>query len=266
MKRFFALLLCLTMAMSLVALVACDNTPATEPSTNNSTDSTNNGDNPDGEDKTPEQIYNEAVNKLKSLENYSFVTEQTITSLGNEIKQTVISMKNGKNTYVKATNDMDPESEFELWYVNEVYYAITSSGKVMASIPYATYVEKYVIPGSTAADAVMSIPFSWFENITMETEGDLYYIELTVSGKEYKDYINGTALDGMIEDSEDVTYKAYFTKEGELSYIVTEFSLVADGMSIDVVSTTTVSNIGNTTVTAPQSTDGFIDMTAELNK
>lgn len=275
MKKLLALLLCLAMAMSLVVLVACDNETtgsSTEPTAGNSTDSSNNTDNSDNnsndntDDNTIEQIYNNAISKLRGLTNYCFTTEQVITSLGNVINQTVVAKQDGQNSYAKATNDLSPADEFEIWYVDEVYYAITADGSYKANIPYATYLEKYVVPGSTGSDALMNIPFAWFEDIALEQSGDFYYMELVVSGEEYKAYMNSTALDGMIDNAEDVTYKVYFTAEGELDNVVTEFSFVVDGAKFDVVSKTTVSNLGTTQITAPSNIDSFNDVTEQLNK
>lgn len=276
MKRFFALLLCLVLSISLLALASCDDeeTPATtesstEQSTDNSTDSTNDNQKPGVDDiggKTPEELYNEALQKVASLTNYRLETAQVIVSQGLTVNQLVVALRDGQNEYVKTTNDTNKEAEIEAWYVDEVYYGVTSSSSFKASIPYETYVAEYMPEGSTGEGAFMSIPADWFKDIKFYKDGDAYFIEFLVSGAKYLEYINSKTMSDMIKGDEDISYKVYFTAEGELDSIVTSFTFEVDNTEIEVTSTTSITGVGETTIVAPENTEGFVDITEELSK
>ena len=152
----------------------------------------------------------------------------------------------------------------EIWYVDDWMYLNSEDQKIKANITYDKLVEEYMPEGATGENALMNIPEDWFKDTRFFKDGDLYYIEFIVSGEEYTTYMNGTALGDMAEGIaiEDISYKVFFTAEGELGDIVTEFEYEVEGLSCHAVSTSSITNIGKATITAP---DGnYTDVTAGL--
>ena len=261
MKRFLALLLCLIMAVSTLALASCNgvkNPPETTGTTAPSGDN-----NPDSSLTEEEKLFRNAYEKIGALINYKLETEQTITSQGYTIKQVVLVKKDGRNEYIKTTNTEDASLNSEAWYVNEVYYGIVGGTGFKANIPYATYVEKYMPSDSTGKGVLMNIPESWFEDVTLCHEGTAYYLEFIVNGIEYAEYLGSMSISGF-DSIDNISYKVYFTSTGELDKIATEFTMYQDDVEISVVATTKISDIDSTVITAPENADGFVDMTDSL--
>ncbi|MBQ7226754.1 MAG: hypothetical protein IJX02_09175 [Clostridia bacterium] len=279
MKKFLSLILCLVMAFSLVALASCgdDETPPAASSTPGSTPSST----PGSVDNRPtvdnlggmnaEQLYQAALNKVAELTNYRMDTVQTITmsAQGQTISfdQTVIAIKDGINEYVKTENEMESSANMEAWYIDEMFYAIMGGTKAKAAISYDTYVEKYMPEGATSEGALMNIPADWFVDVKIYNVDGEYYLEFVVSGEEYLEYMSSTSLAGMIEsvdDLENIVYRVFFTEDGELDNIVTEFAMTIQGIPADIVSVTEISNIGTAEITPPANPDSFIDVTDNL--
>ncbi len=276
MKRFLSLLLCLILVGSMLTLVACDDT--TTPPTEETTESNDDSNKPstpkkpkEGVDvlngKTPEELYQAALEKVKSITNYEMTTNQVITmTYGDQempINQVVISKLDGQNQYVKTTNDFESSLNMEMWYVNEWMYVIAQGNRNKANITHERMQEEFAPEGSNSSGALMNIPEKWLKNVKFEKDGDLYYIEFTVSGEEYLQYMQSTSIGDQISNAEDIIYKVYFDENGELGDIITEFDYVVEegGLTINcnLVSTSTISNIGTVTITEPEGS--FIDVT-----
>lgn len=128
MKKFLAFLLSSLMMISVIAFSACD---FSNSSKKDDVDTLNG--------KTPEQLYALSLQTVAELDNFQLDAVQVIevSSEGESgtMNQTVTSKKDGKNEYIKSTNDMGT-GEMEAWYVDETFYGILSIGKVYAEIPY----------------------------------------------------------------------------------------------------------------------------------
>ena len=254
MKKLLALLLCLMMIVSVFTLASCKKEDKEE---GEKTFETLNG-------KTAEELYNEALAKLQGLDNFETVTTQVITMKveGQKIdmNQVVITKKAGQNVYTKSTNDMEATAEMEVWYVDEWLYAKTFGQSFKANISYEQMEEEFMPEGANADGALLQIPESWFKDIAFRQSGNSYYIEFIVSGDEYLEYLSSASgLGNYLDGIDDVSYKVYFTSDGELRDIVTEFKMEVQGVKCDVESVSVVKNVGSTTITAPEGT--FADYT-----
>lgn len=118
--------------------------------------------------------------------------------------------------------------------------------------------------GATAEGALMNIPSDWFVDVKFTKVSDNeYYLEFIVSGEEYKEYMNG-ALNDMVNGIENISYKVYFNGEGTLGSIVTTFEMEIMGVTASVTSTSTISNIGTTQITAPETDESWQNLTGKM--
>lgn len=252
MKKFLSLMLCIIMIAATFSLVAC----------NGGEDLTKlNG-------KTAEQLYNEALDKVKGLTNFELDATATISMELNNQTQTIdvktVSKMDGQNVYVKVDNDMDASANMEAWYVDEVFYGEAAGQKFKAEITYEDYVEKYMPEGATAEGALMQIPEAWFKDTKfIKTSDGMYYIEFVVSGEDYLTYMQNSALGSMLSNIaiDDISYKVYFDKDANLGDIVTEFSMTEQGVKMTATAVSKISNIGTTTITVPEEANSWNDLT-----
>ena len=172
------------------------------------------------------------------------------------------------NQYIKTTNDAAPEANMEIWYVDEWMYVISNGTSAKANITFEEMQENYMPEGATGSGALMMIPESWFEDITFEKDGDLYYIEFIVSGEDYLEYMQGMAFGDQIKDLDNISYIVYFDQNGELGNIVTrvDYQVTESGYTFDchLEGISTISNIGNVTVQGPENPNDFIDVTETM--
>ena len=259
MKKILSLLLCALLMFTMLGLVSCDD---------EETAGSQSGDGDDAIEtlggKTPEQLYQAALDKVAGLTNYTMVATQVISGGGMTMNQTVSAKMDGINVYVKSENDTEASSNMECWYVDEMLYAIASGVKVKAAISYEKFTSEYMPEGATSEGALMNIPASWFVDTSFHQDGDIYYIEFIVSGEEYLEYFESTSLGAYVQGVDDISYKVYFDKDGNLGDVVTELDMVTQGVSFHVVSTSTFSNINSTTITLPENTDSFYDATGSI--
>ena len=253
MKKILSLLLCALLMFTMLGLVSCggdegDGSGAIE---------TLNG-------KTPEQLYQAALDKVAGLTNYTMVATQVISGGGMTINQTVSAKMDGIDVYVKTVNDMNSSGNMECWYVDEMFYTIASGVKAKAAISYDKFTSEYMPEGATGEGALMNIPASWFVDTSFHQDGDLYYIEFIVSGEEYLQYFESTSLGAYVQGVDDISYKVYFDKDGNLGDVVTELDMVSEGVEFHIVSTSTFSDINSTVITLPENTDSFIDVTGSI--
>ena len=282
MKKILAILLCLLLIGSTLTLASCDEldflnkdeessetlkNPAPidddDPPSKPSGIETLNG-------KTPEELYEEALEKVSSYTNYTMTTEQIITmsfeGQEQDINQTLISKANGHDSYVKSTNDMTSNANTETWYVDEWLYTIQNDQRLKANITWQEMQDNYMPEGATGESSLMNIPEDWFVDVKFKKDGSKYYIKFVVSGEEYLQYMQSTALGVQLQGVDDVIYKVYFDAEGNLGDIITEFDFVVtdSGYTVDchAVSTSKISNIGTTTIEAPEGS--FTDLTGYM--
>ncbi|MBQ2999247.1 MAG: hypothetical protein IJD64_02175 [Clostridia bacterium] len=276
MKKIIALFLCMLLIGSMLILSSCDDTSDDPAPTEQKDDSEKKDDPPKGLEtlngKTPKELYNEALATLASYTNYQMTTTQLITmsaqGQSQDINQIVITKMDGNESYVKMTNDMDSSANMETWYVDEWLYTISKGTSAKANITWEEMQEKFMPEGAGSDSALMNIPESWYKDIRFMEDGENYYLEFIVSGEEYCEYMQSTALGDQLQGVDDVSYKVYFDKDGNLGEIVTEFDYVVKEGSLTIqchaVSTSYISNVGNVSIEAPENADSFIDVTGRI--
>lgn len=276
MKKILAIMLCLVMIFSMIALVSCD-----EEEKSTSTSSTTNGNSTGGNtppvDKggsiatvggmTVEQAYQSALNKIENMTNLTMTTNQNITVSAQgqsfDMVNSIVIKMDGQNIYVKMENQMYPETNMTCWYVDDWVYVIAEGAQAKANITYDEFISEYAPGGATSEGALLEFPIEWFKDVKFYQDGESYYIKLVMSSEEYLKYV-GESTDANISAADDITYKIYFDENGELDYIVTEFDFVVEGMNFSTSAKTIVTDAGTTSVEAPSG--NFIDVTGQMKK
>ena len=171
MKKTLALILCLMLCMSLF-LVGCGE---------NEGGNGGNGGNAGGistlAGKTPEQLYAAAIETLKTVSSFECDSTQKIVMSAQgqsmTMNQTIISKQNGHDVYVKTTNDMSPESEMEITYVDSMYYLIQNGQKIKKAISHDemdAMIEE-IYGGDMSSQTLLPLPEESFNNIFFKQEG-----------------------------------------------------------------------------------------------
>lgn len=250
MKKILSLLMILTLVISMFALASCDNNGDGNPDVDAEGLETLNG-------KTPEQIYEASMDALKLADEYEIVTNQVI-KMGFEgqsftMNQSVVSKIDGDNSYSKITDDMSNQ-ESETWYVDGVVYSKEGNNKVKTNLDKEEYMQQYM--GKDPSEStLLDIPESWFKDIRFFEKDGLYTMEFVISAEEYNELFANLGL-GMASVNDDVVYVVYFDKDGNLSKIITEFTINVQGVSADCVSTSNVT-LTDVTITAPADADSY---------
>ena len=250
MKKILSLLMALTLVISMFALASCDNNDDGNPDVDAEGLETLNG-------KTPEQIYGASMEAIKLADEYEIVSNQVI-KMGYEgesftMNQRVVSKIDGDNSYSKITDDMSNQ-ESETWYVDGVVYAKEGNNKIKTNLDKEEYMQQYMGKDPTES-TLLDIPESWFKDIRFFEKDGLYTMEFVISAEEYNELFANLGL-GVASVNDDVVYTVYFDKGGNLSKIITEFTINVQGFSADCVSTSDVT-LTDVTVTAPADADSY---------
>ncbi len=247
MKRILSLLLALTLAFSVFALVSCNK--------GGDDDSGNAG---AGKietlaGKTPEELYEVSKTKLAEATSYSVSTTQVITMEGITMNQTAISKVDGDNSYVEMTNDTTPITNMKVWYVDGMMYMDTYSGKSKCEYSKEQYMEEYM-GADPSESTLLDIPESWFTDVKFEKEGESWVLNFVISAAKYNELLDNLSLNGTI--SGDVVYKLYFDNNGNMTKLTTAFDMVVSGFTAhcDQVSYITVESVN---VTVPADADSY---------
>ncbi len=274
MKKLTAILLSILMIASLFAFASCDeeeiqNESTTEAVTEAPVKAGDTLEKLNG--KTPEEIYQIALDLLQNTTNCTVTSSQDIVMTyegqTQTMKQEMIAAVDGKKVYAKITNDLVSTSNMEYWYVDDVYYLVNETTSCKATIPYDEFIEKYAPEGTTSTGTLIAFPDEWFTDIQFVCESEnLYYIRIEASGTEFMKYMTdmniGNGLD--MSTSENIVYTVYFDGEGNLGDIKTEFAMTIEGISAEYIVTSKVTEIGTTVVTPPENTEGWQDFTGQL--
>ena len=248
MKKVLVLVLCMLLCMSMF-LVGCSKEETVE-----------NLEKLAG--KTPEELYDAAVEALKSADGFEAVSTQKIVMSAQGQKMTmnqeVLSKQNGYDMYFKSENDMAPTAEMEVTYVDGVYYLVQNGKKVKKEISHEEMdqlVSQIYGSGSVADQTLLNIPESWFEDISFEKDGSSYTLTFIVAAEKYTEMVSNAGLPGATFTS-DVEYVVYFDADGNLEKTVATFSFEVSGVKCDAVSTSIIT-IGNVEITAPADADSY---------
>ncbi len=252
MKKLLALLLAMTLIFSMFVLASCGN--------KDKDDDKNDGDDSTMETlagKTPEELYETAKEKLSAATSFIITAEQEIvmTYEGESMtmNQTVISKRQGDNEYVKSYNDMSPAANMEVWYVDGMLYANTSSGKIKTELDKEQFMQQYMSKDPSES-TLLDIPESWFEDMKFEAKDDRWVLKFSISEEKYEEML--TKIGNPVDVVDDVQYEIIFDDDGNLEEIITLFNMEIYGVSASAVSTSTVS-YEQFTITPPADADSY---------
>lgn len=245
MKKLLALLLAMTLILSMFAFASCnkkgndDEDEEVQESTNSDTVKKLAG-------QTPEELYASVKAKLAEASYFTVDTTQVIemTYEGDSMtmNQYVISRRHGNNEYIKTTNDMSPANNMEVWYVDGMLYAKTSAGKIKAELDKETFMQQYMgkDPGEST---LLDIPESWFKGMKFEKDGEKWILKIVISEEKYEEYFANLGIGGDLVGP--LNYYLYFDKDGNLESIKTvcDYAITSTGITITahMESTATVS-------------------------
>ena len=260
MKKLIAIILCLVCVASL-CFVGCE------------LPNTNTGDNADNttaaaEDdlsklngKTPQELFTSAQETLKGYTRFKSEAKQIIKMDmdGSTVamNQTVVSILDGQNSYMKAETSMLGETQITMegYYVDGVVYNVLN--KVKAELPWETYVTDY-LGGDPTENMLLNIPEDWFKDIKFEQKenSENFCLVFNISGEKYEELIAKT---GLSEDADisDVIYTIEFDKDGNLLCVYTDYSMNVSGVAATCSSVSTIITEGVDAVTAPADADSY---------
>lgn len=247
MKKLLSILLCLSLLLCTLSLVACTGDDITN---------TLGG-------KTPEELYEISKQSLKEATSYhvNSVQDITMTSDSNDqtqtikMQQTIESKINGDDSYIKTYNDMESTANAEAWYVDGVLYTSVAGLKVKKAISKSEYLEDYM-QIDPSESTLLDIPESWFENIQFEKEGDSWVLNFNVSGEKYTEVFGNIGLTGASING-DVVYKMYFDKDGNIEKLFASFDFEMSGYTAHCESVSYI-EIGEVQIDPPLDADSYL--------
>ena len=254
MKKSLALFLCLLMCLS-VFLVGCGGSK--EGGSNADDLATLAG-------KTPEQLYAASMDALKNVTSFETVSTQKIVMSAQgqsmTMNQKIISKQNGYDIYAKTENDLSPESEMEVTYVDGMYYLIQNGQKIKKAISHEEMdaLVQQIYGGDATAQTLLPLPEESFNDISFEQNGDSYTLTFLVEADYYTSVMKNAGIAGATFD-EDVEYVVYFDGEGNLQKVVATFTFEVSGVQCDAVSTTVIT-LGNVSISAPADADSYTEV------
>ena len=223
--------------------------------------------------KTPAEKYEESFDEINSLTNFTITAYQDIQMVMNyqgqtinqDMVQTIVQKYAGDNFSVvgNATSAGMSVPSTNCQYVDGTVYnvQVTDGMKIKYQ---ATKEQLYSLVGiDTEEPKIFDIPESWFEDVSFyeEENGGRAYIEIILSGEQYKEMFSNLALLSSVTDITDITHRIYFTESGDLDSIVTTATMKMNISGIDTtasfVSTSTISNVGTTVVEAPANASAY---------
>ena len=225
------------------------------------------------EQKSPEELYVDALNAVNTSTNWEVTTTQVIdmsATVNGELQteqqtQSFLQKMCGENVYVKVWG---PSLNTETWYVDGTLYVVNGSVKAKATLSLDEYREKY--QSDTDAN-LLNIPSDWFDDVEVEQKDGQTSLHFSVSGNQYAAAV-GDALSsmGMGNDVQlgDVDYTVSFDKHDNIRQIICDFSatFTVEGVAV-TAKYHTVSEVKLNVVQsieAPADGDSYIDVTGQI--
>ena len=222
---------------------------------------------------TPVEKYDQTFDEIDSLTNFTLTVHQDIQMVMNyqgesvkqDMVQTIVQKYQGDNFSIvgNATSLGMSVPSTNCQYVDGTVYnvQVTDGSKIKYQ---ATEEQLNALVGvDTEEPKIFDIPESWFEDVSFyeEKNGDRAYIEIILSGEQYKKMFSNLSLLSSVTDITDITHRIYFTESGEFDSIVTTATMKMNISGIDTtasfVSTSTISNVGTTVVEAPANASAY---------
>ena len=240
MKKILIVLCCIILAFASPALASCSQTEKETLA-----------------GKTPQELYEESLNKVSSASEYSAESTQTITIVyddGDEkvVTQTMSQKSNGSDEYAKLESDA---LHYESWYVDGVCYVSMDGYKLKTTISKEDYTQQYMEADSQES-TLLDIPESWFNDIKFEKDGESWVLKFIVSAEKFNTYIDNIGLSGA-DITSDVEYKVFFDEEGNLQKIVTTFDYAIGDVATASCIMESFITLENVTITPPEDANSY---------
>lgn len=240
MKKLFSLLLMLTLLFSTLSFVSC--TEAEKETLAG---------------KTPEELYEECLEKVSIAKEYSTEVSQTITFDDKDLqtqKQTMYQKFNGTDGYAKLESKTAPEINFESWYVDGISYVSVEGYKIKGRIDKEEFIRQY-LNADPGEGMLLDVPKSYFEGIKFEKEKGDWVLKFLLSKDKFNDVFENMGL-GAVDITDDIEYNVYFDDDGNIQKIITEFDMKANGYTAHCYSEAKVT-LENVTITPPEDADSY---------
>ena len=242
MKKLISLLLMLALLISSLALVSCDEFDSDADKEGSSVKNPSNSDDDDDEessskkpktketlaDKTPEELYELAMEKLEDTDEFSITSTQLITinyeGQSLDMTQTMIQKFNGDDGYVKTMSDNT--LNYETWYVDGVSYVNMEGYKIKCALSKEDYMEQYM-EADPQESTLLDIPESWFTDIKFTKSGSDWVLKFDVDADQLNNLLGNIGMEyGTIDD--DVIYRVFFDDEGNMKKVTMEFDMTIE--------------------------------------
>ena len=201
--------------------------------------------------KTPMELYSEAIDYIKALQNYEVLIESKyITTYDGKTEEetaTTLHRCSGDSFYYLYKAD-----DYEEFFLNDgaTLYKNVNNIAEKSEMSYTDFMKNW---GSvTESGMLIDLEESSFDKKLFIPEGDQYYLEFLITKEEYAKITGGTV-------ESPVNYKVYFDKDGKVTafdrsmvYYYYDVVLVDDQMKVYI------QNVGQVKkVEAPQNPEAF---------
>ncbi len=204
--------------------------------------------------KSSDEIFAEIQANIANFNNYTIECNTT----GGGTNQVDVMMFEGDNQQGYTT--VNGEYYNQYWWANNYFYGnsmasyggISSNGKVKGPL---TKEQFNAIRGNSDGASFMNYPLSWFEDMSIQKEGDAYYLKATINGEKMNEYLDKTPIQG---DVSNINFKLLIDAEGSFLGIEFRYTQTYMGHAFNIVTKGKFKNIGTTTVTTvPENPETF---------
>ena len=201
-------------------------------------------------DKTPKEIYDAAIEYVKSLTNYEILIESNYKTA----YQDEVSEESSKTLHCCTEDtfyyfyDSDYYKEFFL-HDGTMLYKDQNNVQEKTEISYADFMENW---GSVTEDGLL-IPLeeSSFEDKLFVPDGENYCLELKISEEEYAEIVGGSV-------EAPVNYNVYFDKDGKLLRFERSMVYYYDIILVEDNIKVSIENVGTTEkAVAPEGAENY---------
>ena len=222
---------------------------------------------------TPAQKYDETFDIVNNLTNFTLTADQDINmvmtyqgqTVEQDMVQTIVQKYQGDNFSIvgNATSAGMQVPSSNCQYVDGIVYNVQPLDGQMIKYEATKDQLSALVGVDTEEPKIFDIPESWFKDVSFyeEKDGSRAYLEIILSGEQYKEMFSNLALLSSVTSITDITHRVYFKANGDLDSIVTTATMKMNISGIDTtasfVSTSTISNIGATVVEAPANEDAY---------
>lgn len=248
MKKFFAIGLVIAI---LFAFCACNKNTDGDGETTGDTSSNAKKGVTELAGKTPGELYNAAMEYIKSLTNYEIIIDSAYKTeyqgeTSEEISQTVHRCSGDTFCYSYKSESYE---ELFLHDGKNLYKTVNTVSEKL-DMPYEDFMSGW--QSITSSGMLIGLDDTFFEKKLFVQDGDEYYLDITISKEKYYEMTEGTV-------EEPVAYRVYFDSDGVFKkFSRTMYYYYYDVVLVEDSITVTLQNVGSATpATAPENAELF---------